>query len=90
MAATNSGRRFSCSIELAPALIGWKHLVASRWRLQGIPPNNNGARPLIRIEPKQKIGEANYGARTLAVAATNGFRQGMIRSMRKGIAVDHQ
>jgi hypothetical protein len=64
--------------------------MASGWRLQGIPSNNNGARPLIRVEPQQEIGEADNGARALAVTAANGFRQRVVRSMREGVAIDNQ
>jgi hypothetical protein len=65
-------------IEHAPALVGRKHFVTLRRRVQAVPHNNNGAGPLICAEPQQKIGEANYGARAPAVAAANGFRQGMV------------
>ena len=37
--------------------------------VQGIPTDYDGARPLIRDEPEQEVGEADYGARALAVAA---------------------
>ena len=48
------------------ALIGRKHFVTLRRCVQGIPTDYDGARPLIRVEPEQEIGEADYGA--LAVA----------------------
>ena len=59
-----------------------------RRRVQAVPSNNNGARPLIRVEPKQEIGEAEDSARALAIAAANGFRQRVVRSMGEGVAVD--
>ena len=65
-------------IELAPALVGGKHFVTLCRRVQAVPSDNNGARPLIRVEPQQEIGEAKDGARRLAVAAANGFRQRVV------------
>src|SRR6202020_2527371 len=77
-------------VELAPALRGGKQLAALRRRVQAVPSNNNGARPLIAVEPQQKIGEADNGASRLAVAAANGFWQRVVRSMGEGVAVDDE
>jgi hypothetical protein len=64
--------------------------VTLRRRVQAVPSNNNGARPLIRVEPQQEIGEAEYRASCIAIAAANGFRQRVVRSMGEGVAVDDQ
>ena len=65
-------------VELAPALIGGKHFVTLRRRVQAVPSDNDGARPLIRVESQQEIGEADNGASRLAVAAANGLRQRVV------------
>ena len=62
-------------IELSPALISGKHFVAFRRRLQDIPADDDRAGPLVHVEAQQEVREAEDGARSLAVAATNGFRQ---------------
>jgi hypothetical protein len=36
-------------------------------RVQAVPSDDNGAGPLIRVEPQQEIGEADYGASRAAV-----------------------
>jgi hypothetical protein len=77
-------------IELSAALIGGKHFVALYRRPQTIPADDDRAGPLVRVVAQQEIGEAKDGACALAIAATNGFRQGMVRAMGKGVAVNHQ
>jgi hypothetical protein len=64
--------------------------VTLRRRVQAVPSNNNGARPFLRVEPQQEIGEAKYRASCIAIAAANGFRQRVVRSMGEGVAVDDQ
>jgi hypothetical protein len=61
-------------IELSPALISGKHFVAFRRRLQGVPADDDRARPLVRVEAQHEVREAEDSARALAVAAANGFR----------------
>ena len=40
------------------------------------------------VEAQQKVREAENGACALAIAAPNGFRQGVVRSVREGVAVN--
>jgi hypothetical protein len=42
---------------------------------------------LVRVESQHEVREAKDGARRLAVAAANGFRQCMVRAMGEGVAV---
>ena len=77
-------------VELSSALICGKQFVAFRRRFQTVPADNDRARPLVRVETQQEICETEDGARGFAVATANGFWQGVVRSMRKGVAVDHQ
>jgi hypothetical protein len=49
----------------------------------------DSAGPLIRVNAQQEVREAKDGARALAVAAANVFRQGVVRSMRERVAVNH-
>jgi hypothetical protein len=77
-------------IELSPALVGGKHFAAFRRRPEAVPADDDGRGPLVGIEAQQQVREAKDGARGLAIAAANGFRQCVVRAMREGVAVNHQ
>src|SRR5262245_26723513 len=77
-------------IELTFALISGKFLMPVGRGVKRVPGGDHSARLLFAVKAQQKVGKAENGASRPPAAPQDGFRQGVVRAMSEGIAVDHQ
>jgi hypothetical protein len=77
-------------VEFAAALIVGKGRVPVGLRLQRVPSDQHRSRLLAAVKLQQPIGKAENGAGRLVAVTPDRLGQGVIRAMRKGIAVDDE
>jgi hypothetical protein len=77
-----------CVVELTPALVCGKFLVAVSGRGQRIPTNEHATRTLCLVESQQKVRKADDGPSALATAPNDRLRDTVICAMRERVAVN--